>query len=133
MSDRPAFVRPTVGRSVHYFPHDERRRDVSFAPGGPPARLWTATITAVHEAPPGPNGEELTPFVVSLTAFPPPVVDAKELAQLLPLLYWIDPSRSSTAHVVQVARAPLAGMYDLEDLLANPEWHGCWNWPPRVV
>lgn len=107
---------PTIGRTVHYFPDDERRRDLNFTPAAErkaAARVWPAIITFVHDREYGPQGEEIGPWLVSLTAFPP--------------------RANGEEAVVRVGYVPLAGMYDLEDLLAHPIWQGCWNWPPRLV
>lgn len=103
-------MKPTVGRIVLYFADDERRRNL-----GPalPAKVWPAIVTFVHERGYDASGEETGPLLISLTAFPPP-------HQKHPTLITIDR-----------AAVPLAGTYDLEDLMANPEWLGCWNWPPR--
>jgi len=96
--DGPTFVRPTIGRVVHYFPDDERKKQRT-------GRVWAAIITGVHEPK---DGEEPARGVVSLHVFPP---------------------ADGRPRVVDIPAVPLAGMYDLEDVLAHPEWVGCWNWP----
>lgn len=103
-------MKPYVGASVLYFPDDERRRNV-----GPsrPARVWPAIINYVMDREfDKKTGEEIGPWIVSLTAFSPPFMGDRGEA------------------VVRAPYVPLAGMYDLEDLLAHPKWIGCWNWPP---
>lgn len=113
-------VKPSLGRTVLYFPVDERR------PAGRPLGLvCPAIVTHVHDRPFDPaTGEEVGPWVVALTFFaPPPLVQTR-----------CYPGLGETLSIVDgVSYVPLAGMYDAEDLLQHPEWLGCWNWPPRVI
>lgn len=109
-------MRPQIGSQVLYFPDDERRRNL-----GPPlpARVWPAVVTFVHDREyDKATGEAVGPWLVSLSAFPPPALEALRLG---------------TASVMAAVFVPLAGMYDLEDLLEHPQWIGCWNWPPPPV
>lgn len=108
---------PTIGRTVHYFPDDERRRNVG--PPLPPRGPWPAIITFVHERERGREGEEIGPWVVSLTAFPP--------GTRMPHV------RGDDALIARADYVPLAGMYDLEDLIQHPLWRGCWNWLPYLT
>lgn len=59
--DGPVFVKPTVGRVVHYF---DRQGDKTAGP-------WAALVTFVHERELDGSGDEIGPPVVSLTVFPP--------------------------------------------------------------
>jgi len=103
---------PTVGASVLYFPDDERRRDSE--------RVWPAIVTFVHDREYGSEGEEIGPWVVSLTAFPP-ATERRTGESGFP---------DTMPPVMTFEAVPLAGMFDLEDMLAHPEWGGtCWNWP----
>lgn len=102
-------MRPSIGRIVHYFPRDERKPELAG-----PAEVWPAIITAVADRDfDKETGEEVGPWVVSLTAFRPCSRAGTGLTSL-----------ALDFHAV-----PLAGMYDREDLDAHPEWIGCWNWP----
>lgn len=76
--------------------------------GGKTVGPWAALVTFVHERERDELGEEIGPPVVSLSVFPP-------------------------AGEMFFAIAPLEGCYDEADVEAHPEWHGGWNWPPRVL
>lgn len=107
----PTFVRPTVGRVVHYFSPPETASGVRLGP-------FAATITYVHERDHDrETGEEIGTWVVSLAVYPPAA----------------SPTVGAAAAVRGHSHVPLEGFYDEEDVEKHPEWVGGWNWPPRVV
>jgi len=115
VSDGPNFVKPTVGRTVHYFPAPAARSLAAGKWAGPLA----AIITYVHERERDEaTGEEIGTWVVSLTVLPPPI-GHNRFGDDAPLLAY--------------KCVPLEGFYDEGDVEKHPEWTGGWNWPPRVV